>query len=67
MIGFSGLGAPTVEQSRFAMQYIGRKPHLKAWRGQWRCIGLGWDCLGDTLAQAHANWKAMTGGSDVLR
>lgn len=57
MIGFSGLNEPTAEQTRFMAQYTGEKPHLKVWRDGWRCIGRGFDILGETPEKAYANWK----------
>lgn len=60
MIGFSGLGAPSSEQARFMVRYIGPKPHLKVWRDGWRCIGRGVDVRGDTPAEAYKNWKRYT-------
>lgn len=59
MIGFSGICAPTLQQSRFMLYVLGNRPHLDMIHGSWRCVGQFTYGYGKTRNMAYRNWLAL--------
>jgi hypothetical protein len=59
VIGFSGIGAPSKEQSRFMCHVWGQRPHLDMIHSSWRCVGQFTYGYGKTRDAAYRNWVAL--------